>query len=294
MKILEGDLLREETKENCRKFKTRNNTNDILARIKSISSLLFHSRDLRIKHKTKDICLFPLALLSGNYSLVNSEIQLRWKELTLYLTPLGGLILLSIRYFEPVVFDFMRKLSGDVFVDIGANLGGYTIACAPHFNKVIAVEPSSITRRQLIENIKLNNINNVVVEDVAVGLRDGFVRLYHAKNSINWSIKHESSKFDVVKGKRLSEIVDGLDLVELIKIDVEGAEFDVLRSADQNTWSRVKNVVVEVRGVYEREIIDFMSANHFICYILERRPKIDEKNLLFTKVCYDSCYDRLS
>jgi FkbM family methyltransferase len=124
---------------------------------------------------------------------------------------------------------------GATVVDVGANIGYNTVYVSGRVGpagRVIAVEPAADNLRVLRENIIANALTNVVVHAVAVGrareVRDLFLRGdTSAVNSL-----FPESVYATVTGVERVEVVPLDDLVDgeadLVKIDVEGAELDVL------------------------------------------------------------------
>jgi FkbM family methyltransferase len=124
---------------------------------------------------------------------------------------------------------------GMTIIDVGANIGYNTVYAAGltgSKGRVIAVEPASDNTQMLRENIAANGIENVTVHQLAAGRarekRDLFLRGdVSAVNSL-----FPESVYATVTGVEPVEIVPLDDLVDgdadLVKIDVEGAELDVL------------------------------------------------------------------
>ncbi|MEM1661238.1 MAG: FkbM family methyltransferase [Candidatus Bathyarchaeia archaeon] len=149
--------------------------------------------------------------------------------------------------------DFLIKYllrPGDVFVDVGANVGYYTLLAAKKGCKVVAIEPIPQTNTVLRINLRLNRLGGNV--DVI--------------NKCAWSSK-KSMKLIIPQGKYyglsrvlLNDIegivveVECIDLdsvlhdqldVRMIKIDVEGAEYEVLRGA-RETLRKTNFVIIEL------------------------------------------------
>ena len=125
-------------------------------------------------------------------------------------------------------------LDEGVFIDIGANIGKYTIIVGNRLRntgKVIAIEPESYNFDVLRRNVKLNGLENVFLENVACFSENKEVDLY-----LNPSRRGQHSmvvkKADKVKvrARKLDDILSNLNFgdVRLIKIDVEGVEANVL------------------------------------------------------------------
>ena len=148
----------------------------------------------------------------------------------------------SLYYFgtyEKGTLNFIRKhlKDGEVFLDIGANIGLMSIFasyCVGKTGKVYSFEAHPETAKLLELNIALNNINNIQVVDKAVGNAWGRIKIYN-----NWSDNRGSAslikpgqetEFFEVDLIRLDDIDEyKLMRISMIKIDVEGFEMDVLR-----------------------------------------------------------------
>jgi len=136
-----------------------------------------------------------------------------------------------------------------VVVDVGANLGSYTVPIArliaPRGGRVYAFEPQRIVFQQLCGNVFLNRLDNCHVYNVAIGEHDGEVRVpvpdYVSEPNIGGlsldpaiRARQTGSAVDGEPGeKRLMRRLDGVDLppVSLLKIDAEGLEAEVIAGA---------------------------------------------------------------
>ncbi|MQA30890.1 MAG: FkbM family methyltransferase [Luteitalea sp.] len=126
--------------------------------------------------------------------------------------------------------------AGGLIVDVGAHTGYNTVYAAQRVGvrgRVIAVEPTEDTRVMLHENINRNRLSNVTVVSCAAGAarmeRELFVRGdFSAVNSLfAESVYASVTSSTRVQVAPLDDLVDGAP--DLVKIDVEGAELDVLR-----------------------------------------------------------------
>jgi FkbM family methyltransferase len=148
--------------------------------------------------------------------------------------------------FEPNEFAFLGSVvkEGMTFVDVGANEGLYTVFGARRVGasgRVLAVEPSSRERAVLKRNIERNRLSNVTVVPHALAAESGFANLQvapklHGGHNTLGGFAHEGiaaigaeqvavETFDAL-AQRLS-----IERVDVMKIDVEGAEVKVLRGA---------------------------------------------------------------
>lgn len=127
---------------------------------------------------------------------------------------------------------------GDIVLDLGANVGFFTILlakCVGSGGHVFAFEPFPANRRRLEENIRLNNLTNVTVEAFAITDHSGTLEVRHpdADGTINFSLASPGHSLLTVSTITLDEYITlrRLDRVDLIKIDIEGAEVMALRGA---------------------------------------------------------------
>ena len=128
---------------------------------------------------------------------------------------------------------------GDVIYDVGAHFGTYTligVARGGPDARVVAYEPCDLTRQYLMRHLRWNGAERqVLVRPVCCGSRVGTAAFYHRPDrpeGINGLLPHDGLSETTVRMTTIDREVDELGLVPaLIKIDVEGAELDVLEGA---------------------------------------------------------------
>jgi FkbM family methyltransferase len=144
--------------------------------------------------------------------------------------------------------------SGSVFIDVGANMGIYTLVASRLVGRagsVIAFEPSVQSFPLLKQNIALNDLTNVLALPVALSHETGRATLYHGPDPVCNSLgKHPSwhSDAEEVSTDSLDNVVKrtSLNRLDLIKIDVEGAEELVLRGALKVLTSMRPVIIFEI------------------------------------------------
>ncbi len=139
-------------------------------------------------------------------------------------------------------FDKIDFKPGDVVIDIGANIGMVSIYIALKFPflKIYAFEPAKGNYNNFIKNLKLHNVTNVVVENKAV-TKDGRIveLMYDAVNTGTSTTTKDMHKAHALKNISSIEEVQSITLDEifekyslkrckLLKIDCEGAEYEIL------------------------------------------------------------------
>lgn len=140
----------------------------------------------------------------------------------------------------------------DTVIDVGANIGAFTIvaARAASSGRVYAVEPSSANFVLLNENVRLNQLENVKTLNLALSASDGSAVLHFGGECP--SLHFESGvETETVATRSLESLLnaEGLSRVDLLKLDCEGAEFDILLNASENALSRVHKIVMEYHNV---------------------------------------------
>jgi FkbM family methyltransferase len=182
--------------------------------------------------------------------------------------------------FESAEILFVRRYlkPGMTVVDIGAHHGLYTLLASKHVGpqgSIVAFEPSPRERKLLQRNLRLNSCSNVRLESYALGSSRSQTDLYvvegredgcnslrpPAVDSKANPIRVEVVPFDEAAGQL------GVSTVDFIKLDVEGAELDVLRGASQLLHAGQRPVllveVYDIRtrpwGYRAREIVRFLD-----------------------------------
>lgn len=211
----------------------------------------------------------------------------------LFDVPVRGLILeTDVKFRIRTVFDFFvfsnvweRQLEkafewkkGMRFLDIGAHIGRYTVRAGLNIGdegRVIAVEPNSENFKLLVENLRLNSLQNCTPLNIAAYSSDTQLPLYMGVDSAKNSIKEDTGKgYCTVQAKTLDHVLAdaGLDGVDLIKIDVEGAEYDVLEGLENTLRRGSPVIVVEVLEQDARRIIQYMHNLNYRETVLHFSP----------------------
>jgi FkbM family methyltransferase len=147
------------------------------------------------------------------------------------------------------VLHFLRP--EDHFVDIGANVGTYTILASGVCGSAsTAIEPVASTASALQKNVEINRLNERVrIEVAAVGDEAGEVSVSNEQDCTNHVLgPGEAGSYEKVALQTLDDLLAG-NSASLIKVDVEGFEINVLKGGER-TFSdpRLKAVIMEVNG----------------------------------------------
>jgi FkbM family methyltransferase len=162
---------------------------------------------------------------------------------------------LFLGVFETREVEFIRKQlqAGDVFLDIGANAGFYTIIASKIVGSsghIYAFEPGIAELEMLRRNIANNNLTNVTIVERAVSNEKGTAKFFISNDGAMNSLAKTNHPEQIVKGFQTVETTTlddfikdfGLSQVNFIKIDVEGAEHLVFEGAKQFIADRQGNL----------------------------------------------------
>jgi len=160
-------------------------------------------------------------------------------------------------YIDRVYDRFFHPKKGFIVVDVGAHVGVYTLKTSKEVGDdglIISVEPHPSNFRLLKLNLAINNLENVIPLNYALSSFDGRVKLYtnHPLGrllDLTTVPRKATDEYIEVTSLTLDSLLRKLDLgkVDLVKIDVEGAELEVLKG--------IRDVSVDkfVIAAYHRE-----------------------------------------
>jgi FkbM family methyltransferase len=184
---------------------------------------------------------------------------------------------------EEEIIGIFRPKPGDVVVDVGAHMGRYTIPSSKSVGgsgKVIAIEAHPYNFRILQHNLRLNRLTNVTALNRAVYSKKDKLKLFLPDEDLGYTMHHSlmtnylSTKYEEVERKYIEVQADTLDnllkstgitKVNWIKIDVEGAEYEVLKGAKEIlSLNKSISILVEVHGKETyAPTIELLRSNNF-------------------------------
>jgi FkbM family methyltransferase len=169
---------------------------------------------------------------------------------------------------------------GETFVDVGANVGYYTLKIAKEYSTkgvtIIAIEAHPGNYKALIKNIKLNDLKCVTPINKAVSDHRGTATLYDRVDKRNrirsgfYSLSNAPlNEFNVASpgGGSINVECDTIDnivgdqKVDVMKIDIEGTEVPALEGATK-TLKMVRKIIIEVHGNNLNKIRNILDDTH--------------------------------
>ena len=151
------------------------------------------------------------------------------------------------------VLHFLRK--EDLFIDIGANVGSYTVLAGGHIGaNVISIEPVPKTFEHLQRNIAINQMdNNVRAYNIALGSEKGQLSFTTSLDTMNHVATATDTDTIQVPVDSLDTIMENEEDPVLLKIDVEGFETHVLSGASSTlARNKLKAIIIELNGSGEK------------------------------------------
>jgi FkbM family methyltransferase len=145
---------------------------------------------------------------------------------------------------------YLRK--GELFVDIGANVGSYTVlAAAVRQTHVVAIEPIPSTFRRLLDNVHVNALEGYVrTFNIGLGASEGYLRFSTQLDAENHVLSEDEQVAQVVEVQvRTLDDLLGEERPVMIKMDVEGFETEVIRGGESVFASpHLQALLIELNG----------------------------------------------
>ena len=180
-------------------------------------------------------------------------------------------LLLTPRHFCPRELAVLRRAlaGGGTFVDIGANVGAFTLQAARFDNvRVLAIEPNPIAMQRLRANLQLNGFENTSTIEAALGATAEessftFVHDDIGKSAMGSRPGTGEREVRTLSTRTLVEILaeHEVDSISALKIDVEGHEDEILipffESAPHSQWPRL--LVMEDNGLSPGRVLSVLE-----------------------------------
>jgi FkbM family methyltransferase len=186
---------------------------------------------------------------------------------------------------------------GDTVIDIGAHIGRYTITSSKQVGntgKVLAIEADPDNFQLLKRNIALNNLKNVLPLNYAVFSTRTRMKLYEQSasakyNSLMLARAAKTKNYVEVNADTLDSILklNEVNQVNWIKIDVEGAEFEVLKGSTKTLSTDNVSLFIEIHNIddpsHYHNIIDFLKYRNYEITFEQRYEGSGESHVIFRK-----------
>jgi len=181
-------------------------------------------------------------------------------------------IMTSLTLMDEHHLSLMKFPKDAVVIEIGAQIGFLTIPVAKKAKRVYAYEPVPENFEMLNKNVNLNNLQDkIFTRKVAIGSKNGEITIYISdKNTGGHSIYKKGSKKITVPMITLKKIFENEHLKKcfFMKIDVEGAEYEILYNTPKSILNKIENLYVEYHPVKKlgfdgKNLSEYLRKNGF-------------------------------
>jgi FkbM family methyltransferase len=186
---------------------------------------------------------------------------------------------------------------GDTVIDIGAHIGRYTITSSKQVGNtgnVVAIEADPDNFQLLKRNIALNNLTNVLPLNYAVFSTRTRMKLYEQSasakyNSLMLARAAKTKNYVEVNADTLDSILklNEVNQVNWIKIDVEGAEFEVLKGSTKTLSRENISLLIEIHNIddpsHYDNIVDFLKYHNYEITFEQHYEGSSESHVIFQK-----------
>lgn len=189
---------------------------------------------------------------------------------------------------------FEEAKNANIILDIGANIGWTALRFASKNPKatIIAFEPHPITFKRAQDNFERNNFNNITCLNVGLGENTSTLKIYELMDNnsgMNRIVLEDLDRpFKEVKIERLDDVLPSrnIQMVDLIKIDVEGFEGFVLKGASKILTDSKAKILMETddaflknNGSSARDLVDLLKAYGYkMFYRSDKKSFIQEED----------------
>lgn len=168
---------------------------------------------------------------------------------------------------------FVRKDYGDIHphgsvIDIGANIGVFSLYAA-HCGKaerVFAYEPNSESFGYLLKNVRANRLESIIFPYrlAVTDTPEATVRFPKQSSMYNAIIEDsDNGDFEVVGTTSMEVMLSEIAQVDLLKLDCEGAEYDILMKSNRAVFDKISAIRLEYHYGREDEISAFLGRFGF-------------------------------
>ena len=195
-------------------------------------------------------------------------------------------ILLKSKYKKE--YYFPESLKPKVIFDIGGNIGITAIYLASLFPDALIYTFEPLKENFEILKLNTSQFKNIKVFNIGLGAENGSFKVYLSDDNENFGgvsfyseVEGSSSEsFSECEVKNVNDVVDHLDInsIDLIKIDTEGAEYDILTNINYEFLKKTSWITGELHGNRDFELLNYLTNMGFS---ISLNKKIDNRLSMF-------------
>jgi len=160
----------------------------------------------------------------------------------------------------------------DTIIDVGAHIGLFALYTSQFCKrgKIICYEPIKENYQMLLSNLELNNLSNVISYNKAVSKTNSQIRIYINSDESGHSMFKPQENFVDVDSISLQQIIDEnhLDSIDFLKLDCEGAEYEIIENLPKTKFTQIKRMVIEyhladTKPFLLKNLLNILESNSF-------------------------------
>ena len=194
--------------------------------------------------------------------------------------------------FEKEIYRFQSTKENPLVIDCGSNIGLSVVYFKQIYPgaRIISFEPDGVNFHLLSQNVEKNQLKDVILHQAAVWVREGEIS-FESRESEASHIQ-EGGKGTSVKAVRLKTILQDAGPVDFMKMDIEGAEYEVMEDISDQLGN-VQNLFLEYHGKVEdtkklTRLLNIVQEAGFSVYIRNAADNLDHP---FIQVRTGTIYD---
>ncbi len=187
--------------------------------------------------------------------------------------------------------DYGNVEEGSIIIDIGANIGVYSIFAAKNKNTIVyAFEPMVENFKLLEENIKLNKLDGSILPfNLAVGAKKGKRILYLSNSPFHSLYPADDFRYDGLHGDKITKrqnhvevrcvslkdifCDNKIDHCNILKLDCEGAEFEILYNLPKEYFKMIERIRIEY---HDHKTADNYTSEKLAKFLINEGFKIEK------------------
>ncbi|MBK9398632.1 MAG: FkbM family methyltransferase [Saprospiraceae bacterium] len=194
--------------------------------------------------------------------------------------------------FVDEIYKFVSKNNSPLIIDCGSNIGLSVLYFKQKYPKakIIAFEADPQICEILTHNINEFDLTDIDIHPKAIWTQDGFIEFQIEGGASGMITQDKSSHDNIIKipSVRLKSLLEEFDVIDFLKIDIEGAEYDVIKDC-AGQLHKAQNIFIEYHSMDDKtqqlgELLNILKVSGFRYHITEaftsKYPFIERKTMM--------------
>jgi len=166
----------------------------------------------------------------------------------------------------------IRSQDLEIIIDIGSQNGYFSIYTSKKAKKIFAYEPVLENYQNILKNIAINKLEDKIIPfNLAVSNKKEKIRIYLSEeNSGGHSEFSDGDKYIEIDSTTIQDIFESnkIEDCDLLKIDIEGGEYDIIYSLPDEYFKKIKNICLECHEVNKekynvKSLVEFLKTKDY-------------------------------